>query len=282
MTEKFLITSEEISRYSRKLFTEEKSKATAEKYVRYIKSFGGWLGGKSVTKESAIRYKQSLTKLGYAPATVNGCLAALNKLFSYHNKPWKLKYLHVQHKLFRDDSKDLSKAEYEKMLNVLSGNRKKERLCLMIETICSTGIRASELKYITVQAARQRQAVIALKGKIRTVLLPESLCKKLLDFAVKKGICAGVIFKTRNGTPLDRRQIWSEVKGAAAAAKVKTSKAYPHNLRHLFARTFYNSCKDIVKLSDVLGHSSVNTTRIYLVSTGTEHRTALNKMGLVL
>ncbi|MCD8373058.1 MAG: tyrosine-type recombinase/integrase [Clostridia bacterium] len=281
MTEKIALNGEEIERYKRRLRAEERSEATAEKYVRNITLYGKRLNGKAATKESAIEWKEELIKSGCAPETINACLAAVNKLFAYHNKPWKLKYVHVQRKTYRDDSRDLSRAEYDRLLETLKKDNKKKRLSLIIETICSTGIRASELKYITVEAVNKREAEISLKGKTRTVLLPEALCRKLLKYISDKGIKRGTIFITRNKTPIDRRQIWSEMKKAGIQANIKGSKVYPHNLRHLFARTFYGISKDIAKLADVLGHSSVDTTRIYLISTGTEHRHTLDKMRLV-
>ena len=275
-----ILDNNEITKFKNRLYAEEKSAATAEKYVRNVTRFAAWLGGRAVTKELAIEWKNSIIKGGFAAETVNACLAALNKLFYYHNKHWKLKYLHVQRKTYRDEGRDLSKAEYRRILQSLKGG-KNQRLYLIIETICSTGIRASELKYISVEAAEKGAAVISLKGKTRTVLLPQALCKKLLVYANRSGIYRGVIFVTRNNTPIDRRQIWQGMKRAGRLARVEESKVYPHNLRHLFARTFYDSCGDIVKLSDVLGHSSVDTTRIYLISTGAEHRRLLEHLDLV-
>ena len=191
-----------------------------------------------------------------------------------------MKSLKIQRKLFRDDRRELTREEYQRLLDAARGLGR-ERLALLLETICATGIRVSEVKYITVEAARAGRAEVSLKGKLRTILLPGKLCRKLKKYARAQKIASGEIFRTRSGKSLSRRQIWAEMKRLCKSAGVAPSKVFPHNLRHLFARTFYKVCRDVVKLADVLGHSSVETTRIYLISTGAEHAGILRKMRLI-
>ena len=193
----------------------------------------------------------------------------------------RVRPLRLQRKLFRDESRDLSKAEYDRLVSTAE-RLGRERLALLLETICATGIRVSEVRYVTVEAAERGKAEISLKGKIRTILLPGKLCRKLLKYARKNKTASGEIFLTRNGTGLSRRQIWAEMKALCAEAGVEAGKVFPHNLRHLFARTFYHVCRDVAKLADVLGHSSIETTRIYLISTGAEHARTLERLGLVV
>ena len=190
------------------------------------------------------------------------------------------KYLKIQRRLFRDDSRELTRPEYDRLL-AAAREQGRERLALLLETICATGIRVSEVRYVTVETARTGRAEIALKGKIRTILLPGKLCRKLLKYARRQKIASGEIFLTRSGRGLSRKQIWAEMKSLCAKAGVAPTKVFPHNLRHLFARTFYRVCRDVARLADVLGHSSIETTRIYLISTGAEHATTLERMGLV-
>ena len=193
----------------------------------------------------------------------------------------RVRPLRLQRKLFRDESRDLSKAEYDRLVSTAE-RLGRERLALLLETICATGIRVSEVRYVTVEAAERGKAEISLKGKIRTILLPGKLCRKLLKYARKNKTASGEIFLTRNGTGFSRRQIWAEMKALCAEAGVEAGKVFPHNLRHLFARTFYHVCRDVAKLADVLGHSSIETTRIYLISTGAEHARTLERLGLVV
>ncbi len=234
-----------------------------------------------VTKETAIAWKDELIRQNYAPTTVNSMLAAMNSFFRFAG--WtdcKVKALKVQRKIFRDASKNLRKEEYERLVKAAKDSDK-EWLALLMETICATGIRVSEVRYITVEAAMAGRTDVQLKGKIRTILLPGKLCKKLRKYAKKEHLVSGEIFLTRNGNPVSRRQIWAEMKALCGLAGVEPSKVFPHNLRHLFARTFFKNCKDIVKLADLMGHSSVETTRLYLISTGEEHERCLNKLKLV-
>lgn len=276
-----ILTEERIAAYGRDLATEERSHGTIENYLRHVRIFSAWLNGVPVTKEQTAGWKEYLLSQGYAPTTINSMLAALNGLFRFLG--WdecRVKFLKVQRRLFRDAGRELTRPEYEHLLETAK-ERGQDRLVLLMEAICATGIRVSEVRYITVEAAQRGRAEISLKGKIRTILLPRKLCRKLLKYAKKNKTVSGEIFLTRNGTSLSRRQIWAELKHLCKYAGVEPSKVFPHNLRHLFATLFYKACKDIVRLADVLGHSSIETTRIYLVTSGTEHIRQLERLGLV-
>lgn len=275
------LTAERIVAYGRYLCTEERAPSTVEKYLRDVRTFAVWLDGRPVTKENVSGWKNHLQTTGYAPITINSMLAALNSLFQCMGwEDCRVKFLKLQRKLFRDPDRELSREEYERLLTAAQG-RGQARLALLVETIGGTGIRVSEVKYITVEAARLGRAEISLKGKIRTILIPGKLCRKLLKYAKKQKIASGEIFLTKSGKGLSRRQIWAEMKRLCKWAGVDEHKVFPHNLRHLFAVTFYRASKDIAKLADVLGHSSIETTRVYLVSTGAEHRRQLERLGLV-
>ena len=276
-----ILTEERIAAYGRDLATEERSHGTIENYLRHVRIFAAWLNGTPATKEQAAGWKEYLISQGYAPTTINSMLAALNGLFRFLG--WdecRVKFLKVQRRLLRDAGRELTRPEYEHLLETAK-ERGQDRLVLLMEAICATGIRVSEVRYITVEAAQRGRAEISLKGKIRTILLPRKLCRKLLKYAKKNKTVSGEIFLTRNGTSLSRRQIWAELKHLCKYAGVEPSKVFPHNLRHLFATIFYKACKDIVRLADVLGHSSIETTRIYLVTSGTEHIRQLERLGLV-
>ena len=276
-----ILTEERIAAYGRDLATEERSHGTIENYLRHVRIFSAWLNGVPVTKEQTAGWKEYLLSQGYAPTTINSMLAALNGLFRFLG--WdecRVKFLKVQRRLFRDAGRELTRPEYEHLLETAK-ERGQDRLVLLMEAICATGIRVSEVQYITVEAARAGRAEVALKGKIRTILIPSKLCRKLLKYAKQQKTASGEIFLTRNGTPLSRRQIWAEMKGLCKAAGVAASKVFPHNFRHLFATAFYRACKDIAKLADVLGHSSIETTRIYLLTSGAEHQRQLDRLGLV-
>ena len=217
----------------------------------------------------------------YSPSTVNASLAALNSLFNFLG--WtacRTHYLKIQRRLFRETGRELDRADYEKLIAAALGLGR-ERSALVMETICAAGIRVSEVRYITVEAARSGQADIALKGKVRTILLPGKLCRKLLKYAKQQKTASGEIFLTGGGKRLSRTQIWAEMKRLCRAAGVAAGKVFPHNLRHLFARTFYRACQDVVQLADILGHSSIETTRIYLLTTGTEQLRRLERLGLL-
>lgn len=275
------LTVEQIADYGRYLHAEERSSGTIEKYLRDVRAFAAWLEGQPVTKENVTVWKTQLQSAGYAPATINSMLAALNGFLRFLGwEGCRVKFLKIQRKLFRDPDRELSREEYERLI-LTAQARGQVRLALLLETIGGTGIRVSEVKYITVEAAQLGRAEISLKGKIRTILIPGKLCRKLLKYAKKQKIVSGELFLTRNGTPMNRRQIWAEMKALCSYAGVEPSKVFPHNLRHLFATTFYRTCKDIAKLADVLGHSSIETTRIYLLTSGAEHQRQLDRLGLV-
>ena len=275
------LTAERIAAYGRHLRLEEKSPGTVEKYLRDIHAFAAWHGGDPVTKETATGWKAHLQSEGYAPVTINAMLSAVNGLFRFLGwKGYQVKFLKIQRLLFRDASRELTRSEYDRLLSAAHGLGR-ERLALLMETICATGIRVSEVRYITVEAAQKGKAEIALKGKIRVILLSSKLCRKLLKYTKKQKTASGAIFRTKNGKELTRRQIWAELKSLCKHAEVEPSKVFPHNLRHLFATIFYKACKDIVRLADVLGHSSIETTRIYLITSGAEHRRQMERLGLV-
>ena len=275
------ISSERLTAFAAHLRAEERSPGTIENYLRHIRAFAVWLDGSPVTKETAAAWKEHLLTQDYAPATVNAMLAALNGLF--HFLGWdgcRVKFLRVQRRLFRDAGRELTRPEYERLMET-ARSRGQERLALLMETICATGIRVSEVQYITMEAAKRGRTDIFLKGKIRTILLPEKLCRKLLKYAGKQKTASGEIFLTGNGKSLSRRQIWAEMKRLCVHAGVEPSKVFPHNLRHCFATAYYRAYRDIAKLADVLGHSSIETTRIYLLTSGAEHQRQLDRLGLV-
>lgn len=278
---KHIIADRQISVFEKYLQSEEREPGTIEKYCRDVRTFAAWLGGRELTKERAVAWKDHLRSAGYAPATINSMLVAVNRFF--HFLGWdmfRVKSLRIQRRMFRSKEKELTREEYSRLIETALALGK-ERLALLIETICATGIRVSEVKYITTEAVRAGRAEVSLKGKIRTILLPNKLCRKLQKYAKKQKTASGEIFLTRSGKGLSRRQIWAEMKSLCRQAGVAPSKVFPHNLRHLFARTFYRACRDVVQLADVLGHSSIETTRIYLVSSGTEHARRLERLGLI-
>ncbi len=275
------VTTSRLGLFQWYLTSEEREESTIEKYLREVRLFRSWLAERGVTAETVTGWKRYLYAEGYKPETINSKLSALNKFFSFMGWPeLRTRYLKIQRKLFRGTEKELTKEEYTHLLE--TANRLgKPRLALLIETICATGIRVSEVKYITVEAIQTGRADIALKGKIRTILIPGKLCRKLQKYAMKQKITSGEIFLTRSSKGISRRQIWAEMKALCKKADVAPSKVFPHNLRHLFARTFYRACRDVAKLADVLGHSSIETTRIYLISTGVEHAQQLERLGLI-
>lgn len=275
-----IITQRIISDYKNHLINEEKSSVTIEKYVRDILAFYDWIQDKELTKIAVLEYKAKLIE-NYAPASVNSILSSLNSFFDYNE--WydlKVKNLKVQRQMFCKSETELSKAEYERLLRAAKDKRN-ERLYLVMQTICSTGIRVSEIKYITKEAVMNGQAQVKLKGKIRTVFIPKELCKILKKYIAEQKIESGPVFVTRTGKPLDRHSIWKSMKELCEMANVSKEKVFPHNLRHLFARTYYSIQKDIVRLADILGHSSVNTTRVYTIENGEVHRKQLQRLGLV-
>ena len=276
-----IITARQLAAFRARLREEERSEATVEKYLREARRFAAWLGGGAVTKAAAAGWKEALLSRGCEPATVNGKLTALDRFLDFLG--WgdcKVRHLKLQRRLFRDDSRELTREEYQRLV-AAAERAGRERLSLLMEAICGTGIRVSEVKYLTVEAAQAGCAEISLKGKIRTILIPGKLCRKLLKYAKKQKTASGEIFLTRNGKSLTRHQIWAEMKAMCLKANVQPSKVFPHNLRHLFARTFYQVYRDVVKLAGILGHSSIETTRIYLLTTGVEYRKQMSRLGLI-
>ena len=277
-----ILTSEAIYHFKKYLREEEKSKNTIEKYLRDVRAFAAYLGGAAVTKETVIAYKNKLLSENYAVRSVNSMLASLNSLFALLG--WtdcKVKSIKLQRQIYCPEEKELTKAEYMRLVNTAK-QKGNERLNLILQTICGTGIRVSELQYITVEAVECGEVVVSLKGKIRSVFIVKELKKKLLRYAAEQEIKSGCIFITRTGKPMSRTNIWREMKSLCESAGVNPQKVFPHNLRHLFARVFYGIEKDIAKLADILGHSSINTTRIYIISTGNEHRRRMEHMRLII
>ena len=281
MKKKLQLTEQAFDQFETYLRHDEREESTIEAYLRSLTRFAEWADGRAVTKELAMEWKTVLSESGYRPISVNAMLAAVNKFFTCMGREdCKVKYLKLQRQMFRKSEKDLSKEEYQRL--VQAAHEKGDlRMELILETICATGIRVGELKYITVEAVRAGVAEIALKGKIRTILLPHRLCRKLQKYAKQQKIASGKLFLTQDGLPVSRQSIWTRMKALCEAAGVERSKVFPHNLRSLFARSFYGSCHDVVRLADVLGHSSIETTRIYLMSTGKEYLRQLDKLGLV-
>lgn len=275
-----IITTERIDAYCLSLLADERAAGTISKYRHDLTAFAHWLDGRTVTKETAAGWKSHLSYCGYAPRTVNSMLAAVNGFCRFMAWHIKVKFLKIQRQIFRDSSRELTKEEYDRLL-AAARESGQERLALIMETLCATGIRVSELRYITVEAALAGRATITLKGKIRTILLPAKLCRKLVKYAKKQKTASGEIFLTKSGRPITRRQVWYEFKRLCKAAGVEASKVFPHNFRHLFATTFYRVCRDIVRLADMLGHSSIDTTRIYLMVSGAEQQRQLDRLGLV-
>lgn len=276
-----IITFDYIINFERYLQSAERAAGTVEKYVRDVSRFALWLRGRGVTKELTAEWKEYLVEQQYSPTTVNAMLASVHKFFQFAGwEDCRVHFLRVQRQMFREQSRELTKEEYMRLVNT-ARSQKKERLALLIETICATGIRVSEVRYLTVEAIGQKKAKISLKGKIRTILLPDKLVRKLRQYAQKQKIVSGQIFLTRNGTGMSRKQIWADMKALCKQAGVEATKVFPHNLRHLFARVFYKSSRDIARLADVLGHSSIETTRIYLLTTGTEYRCWLDRLELI-
>lgn len=274
------ITKDDIRGFSQHLEHDEKSQATIDKYHRDVMAFWAVVGGEPLTKEIVMAYKKHLIEQSYAVSSINSMLASVNAFLEYLDlREYKVKNIRTQRQTYCSEDKELSKGEY---LRLLEASKKNEQLNLVIQTICGTGIRVSELQYFTVEAIRAGQVTVACKNKTRTILVPGKLRKLLLSYVKRKQIITGTIFITRSGAPLNRSNIWSAMKKLCEAAGVKASKVFPHNLRKLFARTFYGIEKDIAKLADILGHSSINTTRIYIMTTGTEHLRRIERLGLVI
>lgn len=279
--EKKIITEPMIHQYEKNLLEDEKCIATVRKYTRDITAFYEFVGSAPLTKEIVIQYKHCLTH-HYAPASVNSMLAAVNGFLKAQG--WydcTVKSVRIQPQAFRPKEKELTKEEYYRLLTAAS-EKKNERISLLMQTVCSTGIRISELRFITVEAARRGSVQVFPKGKNRQILLPSSLCRKLTAYAQERHIPSGSIFVTKTGKPMDRSNIYHEMQSLCKAANVSSEKAHPHNLRHLFACQYYNSSKDLSHLADLLGHSSVNTTRIYTSISSEEQISQIEQLGLVL
>lgn len=274
------ITNELIQKFKTYLINEEKSSATLEKYIRDVVAFMQWLNDRVVEKTVVMEYKQNLIE-NYAPASANSMLSSINSFFEYME--WydcRVKTLKIQKQIFANKNKELTKAEYERLLTAAK-KKQNGKLYMLMQTICSTGIRVSELRYISTDAVRKGEAIISCKGKMRVVILPKQLCKMLSSYIKEQKISSGSVFVTKNGKPLDRSNIWKLMKELCESAGVSKDKVFPHNLRHLFARTYYSLEKDVVRLADILGHSSVNTTRIYTMETGEQHRIQIQRLGLL-
>lgn len=276
-----IVTEGIIKRFKRFLMNEEKAASTVEKYIRDVAAFSGWINGGEVSKFAVLEYKKYLTDT-YAPASVNSMLSSMNSFFAFAE--WfdcKVKTLKIQRRIFVSAEKELTKAEYKQLLNAAL-SQKNKRLYMLMQTICSTGIRVSELKFITVDAVKKGTAMINCKGKMRVIMLTKELCRQLRAYIKENRIEKGAVFVSRNGKPLDRSNIWSDMKKLCDTACVGREKVFPHNLRHLFARTYYSVEKDIIRLADILGHANVNTTRIYTAESGITHMRRLQKLGLLL
>lgn len=275
-----IITEEQLKRFYDFLVEEEKSPYTIEKYIRDVKHFAKYAGGKSVTKDIAADYKKQLIAQDYAVASINSMLASLRSFFVFMG--WgdcSVRSIRQQRKIYCPEEKELTRDEYIRLLNAAEDQ---PRLKTIIETVCATGIRISELEYFTVEAVKAGEVSVSCKGKTRTVLLPKKLRRMLLSYAAKEKIKSGILFRTRSGKAIDRSNIWSAMKKLCKKARVMPSKVFPHNLRKLFAKCFYEIKKDIAKLADILGHSSINTTRIYIMSSGSEHQRCIEKMKLII
>ena len=279
--EERILTADIIEDFRKNLELQEKSTSTIEKYIRDVKAFSVYAENAAITKEKVIAYKKYLGN-NYAVRSVHSMLASINSLFSFLG--WhdlRVKSLKLQQQVFCPEEKELTKAEYARLCKTAE-RKHNERLNLILQTICGTGIRVSELQFITVEAVKNGEAIVNCKAKTRAVFIVKELKQKLLRYAAEQNIKSGMIFVTRTGKPISRTNIWREMKDLCEEANVNPKKVFPHNLRHLFARVFYGIEKDIAKLADILGHSSINTTRIYIISTGTEHRKKMENMRLIL
>lgn len=274
------LSMEPIKEFVNYLYREEKSAATQEKYLRDVRMFCVYADGNEITKELIVAWKKELIESGYAVRSINSMLASVNSLLDFLGlSDCKVKNIRTQRQTYCTEDKELTKTEY---LRLLAASKKNEQLNLVIQTICGTGIRVSELRYFTVEAVKYGMVTVDCKNKIRTILVPGKLKNILINYAKRHGITVGSIFVTRTGKPLNRSNIWSAMKKLCETAGVQSSKVFPHNLRKLFARTFYGIEKDIAKLADILGHSSINTTRIYIMTTGVEHCRKIERLGLVV
>lgn len=275
------LTDKLIDRYAKHLLEEERAQTTVQKYIRDVRVFQNFVQNAPITKAALIEWKRQLTE-SHAPASVNSMLAAVNGLLTFlDRRDLTVKPLRIQKTLFLDEKKELSRQDYCRLVKAAE-RRENERLCLVMQTICATGIRVSELKYITVEAVYRGRAEIRNKGKLRVVFLAKKLCRLLEKYIRRQKKTAGVVFTTRTGRPLDRSNIWRDMKALCESAGVEAAKVFPHNLRHLFARTYYSLQKDMTKLADILGHTSINTTRIYTAESGSTHAQQIGRLALVI
>lgn len=270
-----------IEKYQQYLYREEKSRATISKYKRDIEALYQYLPeDKELTKERLVAYKQSLL-MNYKVTSINSMLIAINGLLDYMNiGQLKIKLYKVQRQVFYQEDKELTKEEYKRLLKQAK-KQENERLYMLLQTICGTGIRVSEHQYITVESLKEGRVMVNNKGKNRIVIINQTLKKKLKEYCYREGIQEGAIFITRKGKAMDRSNIWVEMKKLCREARVEERKVYPHNLRHLFALTYYRLYKDVVRLADILGHVRIETTRIYTMTSGKEYQKSLLKMKLV-
>nr|WP_325299209.1 tyrosine-type recombinase/integrase [uncultured Dysosmobacter sp.] len=278
---KHVLTAEHIYCYLNYLREQERAAATLQKYAHDLNALLGWLDGRALTKTVLIVWKEELTAT-HAPATVNSMIAAVNGFLAFMG--WRelaVKPLKIQKAIFCDEHRELTRDEYTRLVRAAE-RKENERLALILQTLCATGIRVSELKFITVEAVRTGRAEVTNKGKRRAVFLPDKLRRLLRKYLQGQKKTAGAVFTTRTGKPLDRSNIWRDMKALCESAGVEPGKVFPHNLRHLFARTYYSLEKDLSRLADILGHSSVNTTRIYTVESGTVHQRQMERMGLII
>lgn len=276
-----IITDLMIGDFERYLRSDEKSNNTIEKYLRDVKAFTTFAETRKISKSVVVEFK-ALLITNYEISSANSMIAAVNAFLRFMG--WDdccVRQFKVQKKAFCSEEKELTKAEYVRLVNAAKAEGN-ERLNLILQTICGTGIRVSELSFITVEAVRKGEAVVSCKNKTRTVFIIRELQKKLLNYIKNRNISSGCIFITKSGKPVSRCNIWREMKALCRRAEVSPDKVFPHNLRHLFARTFYGIEKDIAKLADILGHSSINTTRIYTITTGSEHKRKMENMRLII
>ncbi|MBE5731330.1 MAG: integrase [Clostridiales bacterium] len=270
-----------LNRFETYLRQEERSGATVVKYLHDVRAFFTFLADRPLKKEIVVEYKNQFLSR-YAVASANSMIAALNSFLRFLN--WHdlcVRQFKVQRSAFCPENKELTKAEYMRLIEAAK-QKGNERLSLILQTICGSGIRVSELQYITVEAVIRGEAFVSCKGKGRRIFIVAELKKKLLRYIREHKIKEGSVFVTRSGKPVSRHNIWRDMKSLCKQANVSPSKVFPHNLRHLFARTFYGIEKDIAKLADILGHASINTTRIYIATTGTEHKRKMENMRLIL
>ena len=275
------VNENSVQNFASYLHEHERSGATVEKYLRDVRAFCAFVQGRDIDKQTIMEYKAHLGA-HYAVASANSMLAALNAFLRFCGaQELCIKRFSVQRQIFCAKDKELTRAEYVRLIST-AAKKRDERLCLLLQTICGTGIRVSELEFITVEAVRRGEATVRCKGKQRRIFIVPELQRKLMRYARARGVRQGSVFVTRSGNPISRHSIWRMMKALCKQAGVQESKVFPHNLRHLFARTFYNMEKDIAKLADILGHTSIETTRIYIVTTGAEHVKRMRQMHLIL